>query len=72
MSHLRPLSVAEVADALGLSKRAVQHRIKAGQIAATKLGTGQTSAYLIEAAEVERIQAETPGLVALMVEEVDG
>lgn len=53
------LSVAQAAEALNLSPRAVQHRIKNGQIAAEKLGDGKTSAYVISRAEVDRIKAET-------------
>ncbi len=50
------LSVKQAADALGISPRAVQHRIRRGQLAAVKIGTGRTSAYAIDAAEVERVR----------------
>ena len=51
-------SVRQVAQALGLSPRAVLHRITKGEIKASKLGDGQTSAYVIDAAEVERLLQE--------------
>ena len=52
------LTVGEVAERLNLSHRAVLHRIAKGQIAATKIGKGQTSAYVIAPAEVERVAAK--------------
>ena len=51
------LSVEQVATALSITPRAVRHRIKAGTLAATKLGPG-TAAYVITRAEVERAKAE--------------
>lgn len=51
------LTVAQAAEVLHLSPRAVQHRIKNGAIAATKLGAGRTSAYVISRDEVERVKA---------------
>jgi excisionase family DNA binding protein len=51
------LSVAQVAAELGITDRAVRHRIKAGTLAATKLGTG-TASYVITRAEIERVKAE--------------
>ena len=50
------LSVAQVAALLSITERAVRHRIKAGTLAATKLGPG-TAAYVISRAEVERVKA---------------
>lgn len=50
------LSVAQVAQELRLTERAVRHRIKAGTLAATKLGPG-TASYVITRAEVERVKA---------------
>lgn len=50
------LSVAQVAALLRITERAVRHRIKAGTLAATKLGPG-TAAYVISRAEVERVKA---------------
>lgn len=58
MTDSELLAVAQAADELHLSVRAVQHRIKNGQIHATKLGTGRTSAYVISRAEVNRVKAE--------------
>lgn len=52
------LSVKRVGEALGLSGRAVLHRIAKGEIAATKIGEGRTSAYVVTATEVERVKAE--------------
>lgn len=40
-----------------MSERAVRHRIVAGTLAATKIGTGRTSAYVITAEEIERVKA---------------
>lgn len=51
------MTVAQAAEALSLSPRAVQHRIQNKTIAATKLGGGKTSAYMISAAEVARVKA---------------
>ena len=51
------LSVAVAADELGITARAVRHRIQAGTIAAVKLGPG-TSQYVITRAEVERVKSE--------------
>lgn len=51
------LSVSQAATELGITDRAVRHRIKAGTLAATKLGPG-TSSYVITRAEVERVKAE--------------
>ena len=51
------LSVAQVAAELSITERAVRHRIKAGTLAATKLGPG-TASYVIARAEVERVKAD--------------
>lgn len=51
------MSVAQAAEELSLSPRAVQHRIKTGTLAAQKLGTGRTSAYVITRAEINRVKA---------------
>lgn len=57
MSELSPvLSVAQTARELNLTERAVRHRIKAGTLAATKLGPG-TASYVITRDEVERVKA---------------
>ena len=53
-----PLTVAQAAAELHITRRAVIHRIHAGTLAATKIGEGQTSAYLIARAEIERAKAE--------------
>lgn len=58
MTQSEYLPVSEVASQLNLSIRAVQHRIKVGTLAATKLGSGRTSAYMVERAEVERAKAD--------------
>lgn len=52
------LSVAQAAKVLHITPRAVLHRISAGTLAATKLGEGKTSAFLITRAEIERAKAE--------------
>ena len=51
------LNVQQAAEKLSLSPRAVQHRIATGRIAATKVGEGRTSSYVITAAEIERVLA---------------
>lgn len=56
MSNL--LSVAEAAESLNLTRRAVLHRIAAGTLKAQKVGAGRTSAYVIESVEVDRHKAE--------------
>lgn len=48
------VSVMQAARLLGLSRRAVLHRIAAGSLAAQKVGDGRTSSYVIALAEVER------------------
>jgi excisionase family DNA binding protein len=50
------LTVTQAADELNLSVRAVQHRITNGTLAAQKLGSGRTSAYVIERDEIERVK----------------
>ena len=52
------LTVTQAARELNLHRRAVIHRIAAGTLAATKVGDGRTSAYIIERAEVERAKGE--------------
>jgi excisionase family DNA binding protein len=49
-------SVAQVAEELRITERAVRHRIKAGTLVATKLGPG-TASYVITREEVERAKA---------------
>ena len=51
-------TVAQAAETLSLSPRAVLHRIKHNKIAAEKIGDGRTSAYLIDAAEIDRVLKE--------------
>lgn len=51
------LSVTQAAEELCVSPRTVQHWIAGNKIAATKIGTGRTSAYVITRAEVERIRS---------------
>lgn len=53
-----PLTVAQTAAELHITRRAVIHRIHAGTLAATKIGEGRTSAYLIARSEVERAKTE--------------
>ena len=49
------LSVNQVAEILGVSRRSVLRRIAEGTITATKLGTGETSAWMITQTEVDRV-----------------
>ena len=58
------LTVAQAAAVLNLSPRAVQHRIKTGSIAAQKLGTGRTSAYVIARTEIDRVLRGDPTTAA--------
>ncbi len=51
------LTVAQAAAELNLSRRAVLHRIKAGTLAAEKIGDGRTSAYLIPREAVAKAAA---------------
>ena len=55
MSQLR--NVAQAAEDLNLSRRAVLHRIRTGTLQATKVGSGRTSAYVITVEEIERVKA---------------
>lgn len=59
MTQSRLHSVASAAEALRLSPRSVQRRIKDGRIVATKLSDGKTSPYVITAEELERIKQES-------------
>lgn len=52
------LSVAQVAEELGIPPRTLQWRIKAGKVAATKVGDGATNSYVITREEVDRVKAE--------------
>ena len=51
------VNVRDAAAELGISPRAVLHRITRGELRATKVGDGRTSAYIIERAEIERVKA---------------
>jgi hypothetical protein len=53
-----PLSVTQAAAILGITPRAVRHRIKTGTLAAAKLGDGATSAYWISRDEIDRVLTE--------------
>jgi len=50
------LSVTQAADALGITPRAVRHRIAAGTLTAVKLGPG-TASYVISRDEIDRVLA---------------
>lgn len=50
------LTVREAAAELGLTVRAVQHRIQVGTLEARKYGTGRTSQYLIARSELQRVK----------------
>lgn len=52
------LSVTQAAKELSLAPRTLHHQIATGKVAATKVGDGRTSAYVITRAEVERVKAE--------------
>lgn len=51
-------SVTQAAKELGYAPRTLHHHIATGKVAATKVGDGRTSAYVITRAEVERVKAE--------------
>lgn len=57
------LSVEQAAAELRITGRAIRHRIKAGTLAATKLGPG-TSAYVITRSEIERVKTEAAARAA--------
>lgn len=59
MTHPNPdiLGTLEAAQELRMSRRTVLHHIRAGTIAATKLGPG-TAQYVITRAEIERVKRE--------------
>lgn len=52
------VNVRDAAAELGISPRAVLHRITRGKLRATKVGAGRTSAYIIERVEIGRAKAE--------------
>lgn len=54
------MNAVQAASALGLTRRTLIRRIENGQIEASKLGTGRTSAYVITADEIERVKAGEP------------
>ena len=62
------LSVAQAAVELGLTERAVRHRIKAGTLAAVKLGPG-TSQYVITRDEIDRAKVERASLGVRNIDE---
>ena len=71
------MTVAQAAEELNLSRRAVAHRIKVGTLAAEKIGEGRTCPYVITRAEVRlhhqsrirlRAQHFTPDRDALIAE----
>lgn len=49
------LNAAQAAERLGISRRALLHRISKGQVEATKVGDGITSGYVIAETEVDRL-----------------
>ena len=55
------MTVTQAAVELGLSARAVQHRIKNGTLPAQKLGTGRTSAYVLDRSDVARLKRQLLG-----------
>ena len=58
MQNSPQLSVNQAAEALGVSRRSVLRWVAEGTIAATRLGTGQTGAWMITQTEVDRVKAE--------------
>jgi hypothetical protein len=53
------VNVRDAARELGLAPRTILARIRHGQIQATKIGPGKTSAYIIARTEIARIKQET-------------
>lgn len=51
------LSVAQAAAELGWPPRTLHYKITTGKVAAEKMGTGRTNAYVITRAEVDRLKA---------------
>lgn len=58
------LSVNQAAAELGMRPRTLHQWITAGKVAATKLGDGRTSAYVITRAEVDTLKAEAAAKTA--------
>lgn len=52
------LSVTQAAKELSLAPRTLHHWIATGKIAATKVGDGRTSAYVLTRDEVDRVKAD--------------
>ena len=52
------LSVQQAATELNIGRRAIIHRIKAGTLAAEKLGDGRTNAYVIARSEIEKAKGK--------------
>ena len=57
MPKKQPLSVAEAAARTGIPKRTLQHAIATGRLKAHKF-PGETGAYLIDEAELDRWAAQ--------------
>lgn len=54
----KTLTTAQVADLLGISRRAVAKRARAGSLVYTQQLPGATGAYLFDAEQIERIATD--------------
>ena len=54
MPNFAPISVADAASQTGIPKRTIIWAIRAGKLKASKLGSGTTSAYLIQQADLDQ------------------
>ena len=52
------VTVAQAARELGISRRAVVHRIRAGTLTAVKIGDANTSPYVITRDELDRAKMD--------------
>lgn len=57
MTHT-DLTVAEAAQALGVHRKTILRAVKSGRLRQSRKLPGRTGAYLIPAADVERLAAE--------------
>ncbi|MCM0622597.1 helix-turn-helix domain-containing protein [Nocardioides bruguierae] len=57
-NNVDALNVVMAAAELGVSRSTVLYQIKAGRIAAQKIGEGRTSSYAIARTEIERLKAQ--------------
>lgn len=54
------MNVPAAAEALGVTRRTITNWIRDGKLAAVRVGSGETSAWVISAKEVDRFKTRRP------------